>query len=184
MAVMLESDLAVPLRRGKVRDIYDLGEQQLIVTTNRVSAFDVVLPTGIPKKGCVLTQMSAYWCEATSSVVPIARPGTPLDILSDPVSNQNMHTPPTIPNSDQPTRHSPEAPVAELLTHNQDRSNRSGLNETDRFRSPRPDRTGARTEPRIENSPKTDHSHAASPNHPLRPLHPAGSRDLPTPRSG
>ena len=70
MDVMLESDLAAPLRRGKVRDIYDFGEQLLIVTTDRVSAFDVVLPTGIPQKGCVLTQMSAYWFEATSSVVP------------------------------------------------------------------------------------------------------------------
>ena len=70
MAVMLESDLAAPLRRGKVRDIYDFGEQLLIVTTDRVSAFDVVLPTGIPEKGCVLTQMSAYWFEATSTVVP------------------------------------------------------------------------------------------------------------------
>ena len=70
MTVMLESDLAAPLRRGKVRDIYDLGEQLLIVTTDRVSAFDVVLPTGVPQKGCVLTQMSAYWFEATSSVVP------------------------------------------------------------------------------------------------------------------
>ena len=70
MTVMLESDLAAPLQRGKVRDIYDFGEQLLIVTTDRVSAFDVVLPTGVPEKGCVLTQMSAYWFEATSSVVP------------------------------------------------------------------------------------------------------------------
>ena len=70
MSVMLESDLGLPKRSGKVRDIYDLGDRLLIVTTDRVSAFDVVLPTGIPNKGCVLTQMSAYWFEATSSVVP------------------------------------------------------------------------------------------------------------------
>ena len=70
MSIMLESDLDAPVKRGKVRDIYDLGEQLLIVTTDRVSAFDVVLPTGIPDKGAVLTQMSAFWFDATSSVVP------------------------------------------------------------------------------------------------------------------
>ena len=70
MSVMLESDLPLPKRSGKVRDIYDLGDRLLIVTTDRVSAFDVVLPTGIANKGCVLTQMSAYWFEATQTVVP------------------------------------------------------------------------------------------------------------------
>ena len=67
---MMEADLDLPLKRGKVRDVYDLGDRLLIVATDRVSAFDVVLPNGIPDKGCVLTQMSAYWFEATSSVVP------------------------------------------------------------------------------------------------------------------
>ena len=47
--------------RGKVRDIYDLGETLLIVATDRISAFDVVLPDGIPGKGAVLTQLSAFW---------------------------------------------------------------------------------------------------------------------------
>ena len=70
MTVMMEADLDLPLKRGKVRDVYDLGDRLLIVATDRVSAFDVVLPNGIPDKGCVLTQMSAYWFEATSSVVP------------------------------------------------------------------------------------------------------------------
>jgi len=50
-----------PVRRGKVRDIYDLGDRLLLVTTDRISAFDWVLPTGIPDKGRVLTQISAYW---------------------------------------------------------------------------------------------------------------------------
>ena len=67
---MMETDLDLPLKRGKVRDVYDLGDRLLIVATDRVSAFDVVLPNGIPDKGRVLTQMSAYWFEATSSVVP------------------------------------------------------------------------------------------------------------------
>jgi len=55
--------------RGKVRDIYDFGDQLLIVATDRLSAFDVVLPTPIPDKGRVLTQISAYWFSRTSSIV-------------------------------------------------------------------------------------------------------------------
>ena len=70
MSVMIESNLDLPKHSGKVRDIYDLGDRLLLVTTDRVSAFDVVLPTAIPDKGCVLTQMSAFWFEATESVVP------------------------------------------------------------------------------------------------------------------
>jgi phosphoribosylaminoimidazole-succinocarboxamide synthase len=56
--------------RGKVRDIYDLGEHFLIVATDRLSAFDVVLPTPIPDKGKVLTQMSAFWFDHFKSFVP------------------------------------------------------------------------------------------------------------------
>lgn len=55
-------DLRV-FKRGKVRDVYDLGEQLLIVSTDRISAFNVVHPTGIPMKGFVLTQLSAFWFE-------------------------------------------------------------------------------------------------------------------------
>jgi phosphoribosylaminoimidazole-succinocarboxamide synthase len=70
-AVLTESTLDLPLLlRGKVRDIYDLGENLLIVATDRLSAFDVVLPTGIPHKGAVLTQMSAFWFEKTGDIVP------------------------------------------------------------------------------------------------------------------
>ena len=59
---VLETSLAaLPVRRGKVRDIYDLGEQLLLVSTDRISAFDWVLPTGISDKGRVLTQVSAFW---------------------------------------------------------------------------------------------------------------------------
>jgi phosphoribosylaminoimidazole-succinocarboxamide synthase len=50
-----------PVRRGKVRDIYDLGDRLLLVSTDRISAFDWVLPTGIPDKGRVLTQIAAFW---------------------------------------------------------------------------------------------------------------------------
>ena len=56
--------------RGKVRDIYDLGEHFLIIATDRLSAFDVVLPTPIPNKGKVLTQMSAFWFDHFKTFVP------------------------------------------------------------------------------------------------------------------
>lgn len=52
-----------PVRRGKVRDIYDLGDRLLMVSTDRISAYDWILPTGIPDKGRVLTQLSAFWFE-------------------------------------------------------------------------------------------------------------------------
>jgi phosphoribosylaminoimidazole-succinocarboxamide synthase len=57
------------LSRGKVRDIYDLGDLLLIVTTDRVSAFDVVMPTPIPDKGKILTQVSAFWFEKFADLV-------------------------------------------------------------------------------------------------------------------
>src|SRR5690349_21915510 len=56
--------------RGKVRDIYDLGEHYLIVASDRLSAFDVVLPTPIPDKGKVLTQTSAFWFDYFKDFVP------------------------------------------------------------------------------------------------------------------
>jgi phosphoribosylaminoimidazole-succinocarboxamide synthase len=55
--------------RGKVRDIYDLGDQLLIVASDRISAYDVVMPTPIPEKGRILTQISAFWFEALADVV-------------------------------------------------------------------------------------------------------------------
>ncbi len=62
--VLLETSLpGLPHRRGKVRDIYDLGDKLLLVSTDRLSAFDWVLPTGIPDKGRVLTQIAAFWFE-------------------------------------------------------------------------------------------------------------------------
>lgn len=57
------------LKRGKVRDIYDLGDKLLIVATDRISAFDVVLPTPIPDKGKILTQMSLFWFDFLKDIV-------------------------------------------------------------------------------------------------------------------
>jgi phosphoribosylaminoimidazole-succinocarboxamide synthase len=72
MKVLRETQFAglVPSARGKVRDIYDLGDQLLIVATDRLSAFDVILPTPIPDKGRVLTQLSLFWFDLLKDVVP------------------------------------------------------------------------------------------------------------------
>ncbi len=84
-SVLLETQLPNLYARGKVRDTYDLGERLLMVATDRISAFDVVLPNGIPDKGAVLTQLSAFWFEQTASVVPNhcirLADGTPADGL-------------------------------------------------------------------------------------------------------
>ncbi|MBI5025879.1 MAG: phosphoribosylaminoimidazolesuccinocarboxamide synthase [Nitrospirae bacterium] len=61
-------DVGTP-RRGKVRDIYDLGKYLLLVVTDRISAFDVVLPNGIPGKGRVLTQISIYWFKQMEDII-------------------------------------------------------------------------------------------------------------------
>ncbi len=59
-----------PAARGKVRDIYDLGDKLLIVATDRLSAFDVILPTPIPDKGRVLTQLSLFWFDLLKDLIP------------------------------------------------------------------------------------------------------------------
>jgi len=64
MTPLLESHVeGYPVRRGKVRDIYDLGDRLVIVATDRISAFDRILPTGIPGKGKVLTAMTHFWLD-------------------------------------------------------------------------------------------------------------------------
>ncbi len=69
--VLLNTDLPLPLFiRGKVRDTYELGSRLLIVASDRISAFDVILPCGIPNKGRVLNLLSAFWFERTSELVP------------------------------------------------------------------------------------------------------------------
>ena len=57
-------------KRGKVRDVYDLGDKLLIVVTDRISAYDVIMEEGIPGKGVVLNQISKYWFEQTKDIVP------------------------------------------------------------------------------------------------------------------
>lgn len=70
MAAIVETNLPNLTYRGKVRDTYDLGEYLLMVATDRISAFDVVLPTGIPGKGKILSRLSVFWFQKTSHLVP------------------------------------------------------------------------------------------------------------------
>src|SRR6266498_2331262 len=58
------------LRSGKVREIFDLGDTLLFIATDRISAFDVIMPTGIPQKGRVLTSLSKFWFEKTDHIIP------------------------------------------------------------------------------------------------------------------
>ena len=70
-SVLMNADLPLPLFfRGKVRDSYEMGNQLLLIATDRISAFDVVLPCGIPDKGLVLNQLSIFWFRKTANLVP------------------------------------------------------------------------------------------------------------------
>lgn len=70
MNILFDSSLKLPLYgKGKVRDTYQIGDKLLIVATDRVSAFDVVLPNGIPDKGIVLNQLSAFWFGKTYHII-------------------------------------------------------------------------------------------------------------------
>ena len=85
--VLLETSLDLPGRKsGKVRDIYDLGDRLLIVATDRISAFDCVLPNGIPHKGRVLTGMSVFWFRFFADRIPH-------HLLSDCVEEMDVDVP-------------------------------------------------------------------------------------------
>ena len=99
MATIAQTELSELrlLSRGKVRDIYDHAGNLLIVTTDRISAFDVVLPTPIPDKGRVLTQLSAFWFGITESVVEnhlittdVGDMGLPADVDLDELEGRSM----------------------------------------------------------------------------------------------
>lgn len=87
MTTLFQSEIdSLPLLfRGKVRDVYDLGSELLIVTTDRLSAFDVVLPDPIPEKGRVLTQVTNFWMERFKNTIPNHVSQTELsDVIRDP----------------------------------------------------------------------------------------------------
>jgi phosphoribosylaminoimidazole-succinocarboxamide synthase len=84
-----------PAARGKVRDIYDLGDRLLIVATDRLSAFDVVMPTPVPDKGRLLTQLSLFWFDLLKDVVPnhvlgATRFPAPFDAYEDELAGRSM----------------------------------------------------------------------------------------------
>jgi len=94
-AVLTTSIGQYPRRSGKVRDIYDLGEKLLIVATDRISAYDVVMPNGIPDKGRVLTQISVFWFDLLSDATPnhlisAAMTDLPEDIRSEEIDGRFM----------------------------------------------------------------------------------------------
>jgi len=68
---MTVTGLPFPLKaKGKVREVFDLGEHYLIVATDRLSAFDVVMPNGVPGKGILLTHISLWWFEQAKALFP------------------------------------------------------------------------------------------------------------------
>ena len=71
-------------KRGKVRDIYDLGDKLLIVVTDRISAFDVIMPNGIPDKGVVLNQISLFWFQQLEGIIPNHILSSDLSTLPEP----------------------------------------------------------------------------------------------------
>src|SRR5208283_4863401 len=78
------------LKSGKVREVFDLGEHLLFVATDRISAFDCVMPNGIPRKGEVLTQISYFWFHRTAGTVAnhlVSQPGDPLPAGLEKVSS-------------------------------------------------------------------------------------------------
>ena len=88
--VLISADLKLPpYFRGKVRDTYRLGDYLLIIATDRISAFDFVLPSGIPDKGLVLNQLSAFWFRETEAIVP-----NHLVEVIDDVSRLDSYLPP------------------------------------------------------------------------------------------
>ncbi|MDD2236255.1 MAG: phosphoribosylaminoimidazolesuccinocarboxamide synthase [Kiritimatiellae bacterium] len=76
-------------KRGKVREVYDLGERLLLAASDRISAFDCVLPTGIPNKGMVLNQLSAWWFEHTKEIIPNHVISTESEALPDGVAEKH-----------------------------------------------------------------------------------------------
>src|SRR6202040_2087813 len=97
MRVVRETKFAgiSPAARGKVRDIYDAGDKLLIVATDRLSAFDVILPTAIPDKGRVLTQLSLFWFDLLRDVIPnhvlsATEFPAPFDTYKDELAGRSM----------------------------------------------------------------------------------------------
>jgi phosphoribosylaminoimidazole-succinocarboxamide synthase len=89
-ALLATSVAHYPKRSGKVRDIYELPDELLIVATDRISAYDVVMPNGIPDKGRVLTQISAFWFNLLSDITPNHLISTALKDLPDDCQDEEL----------------------------------------------------------------------------------------------
>src|SRR2546421_1439387 len=90
---LLQIDLpGIPkVKSGKVREMFDLGDRLLLVASDRISAFDCIMPNGIPRKGEVLTQISFFWFERFRSIIPnhlLARAEDPLPPVAQPFAAQ------------------------------------------------------------------------------------------------
>ena len=82
--------------QGKVRDVYDLGDALLVVATDRLSAFDVILPTGIPGKGRVLTALSEFWFEKTAAIVPNHFISGDMDVIGERLHSAGVSVTPDL----------------------------------------------------------------------------------------
>ncbi len=89
-ALMTTSLGNYPKRSGKVRDIYELGDQILLIATDRISAYDVVMPNGIPDKGRVLTQISVFWFEYLADVTENHLVSADLNVLSEDLRSEEI----------------------------------------------------------------------------------------------
>ncbi|MBA7504623.1 Phosphoribosylaminoimidazole-succinocarboxamide synthase [subsurface metagenome] len=119
MPVILETNLSFSLfKRGKVRDVYNLGDKLLIVSTDRISAFDYVLPCGVPEKGRILNQLSAFWFKKTAHIIPnhFIQTIDNLDALQDVIATASTiipNTPTGIPTTPTVIARNEQAPQSQ-----------------------------------------------------------------------
>ncbi len=95
LPALTETSLPFPCRRGKVRDVYDLGDRLLLISTDRISAFDWVLPSGIPDKGRLLTHLAAFWFDRLQVAnhvleTDVDRMGLPASVDKEPLRGRTM----------------------------------------------------------------------------------------------
>ena len=107
--IVINTDLPLEIvNKGKVRDIYSIKDNLLIVVTDRISAFDYVLPNPIPSKGICLTQLSKFWFDYTKNVVPNHMISTEIDDFPSQLHDYKKHleyrldVPTTLPHLPQP----------------------------------------------------------------------------------
>ncbi len=90
LSIVIDTNLAYPKRCGKVRDVYDVGSHLLIVSTDRISAFDWILPNGVPGKGIVLNQLSKFWFEHLEVANHMICTEPPADLNITPDQRQQL----------------------------------------------------------------------------------------------